>query len=403
MIPLICTLCLRGDKKSMIIKRQSYFLLVLLIFCLIGIGDVSAYYLNLDVPRQVQAGEKINVTGSTNIPPDTVTITFSAGSNVPIEYGSESIVFDERGDKTFNTSFETTGLLKGQYKIEAKGQNVHTYSAGSRSIRIVDIVDRSDELILSSPEIQQFDDKLDVDGYIRNFKENAIQLDLFLDNAHLFGPEFIPVDRHGDFSYDVPIYAAGEYSVQFSDYKGLIGTYSILVKERTVQTTETVKPVSTSTPLPLLTRDTTGTFIDSENTKEVSAVVSRDAPGYFLIIANATDIGVYTSPDVDWVIEYLTDDRTEPWKVNDRGRDGREEILLTVNPDDRIYVKVYPYSFTAIEDLTLYGTGVAEISSSWIAEEKFGSTSATPQTPSSLFILVAALGISACLILCRKR
>ncbi|MBN1167860.1 MAG: hypothetical protein JXA44_12145 [Methanospirillaceae archaeon] len=387
----------------MILKPQSYFLLISLIFCLVCIGDVSAYYLNLEVPRQVQAGDLINVTGSTNIPPDTVTITFSAGSNVPVEYGSFSIVFDERGDKTFNTSFETTGLLKGQYKIEAKGENVHTFSAGSRSIRIVDIVDRSDELILSSPDVQQFDDKLDVDGYIRNFKENAVQLDLFLDDAHLFGPEFIPVDRHGDFSYEVPIYAAGEYFVRFSDYKGLIGTYPILVKERTVQTTETVKPVSTSTPLPLLTRDTTSPLIDSENTKEVSAVVSRDAPGYFLVIAGAPDVAVFTSEGADWVMEYLTDDRTEPWKVNDRGRDGREEILLEVNPDDRIYVKVYPYSFTAIDDLILYGTNVAEISSSWIAEEKFGSGSATPQTPSSIFILVAALGIPVCLILRRKR
>lgn len=387
----------------MILKKPVFLLLVILILCFGITWNVSAYYMNIDVPREVHVGDVINVTGMTNIPPDSINIIFSETRNIPIERGKETIILSDKGDKSFNTSFETTDLVKGQYKIEVIGNTIHAYSGGSRSIRIINLVDRSDEVILTSPDSQQFDGELDIEGYIRDFTENAVQIDLFLDGNPVFGPEFIPVNKQGDFSYDIPIFSAGPYTIRFTDYNGMIGSYPILVKEQIVTSLQTVKPISTSTPLPLMTRTLIDTAFDPDNALQVSAKVSRDAPGYFLITANETNVLIQTSSGVDWVMEYITDDRTDSWKVNDKGRDGTEDISLTVNPDDRIYVKVYPYSFTAMEDITLFAQNAKDIGVSSIAAEKFGSPGTTPGSPLPIVVVIAALGLAMTLICKREQ
>jgi len=385
------------------LNKTAYILLLLIILCLAGVAHVSAYYMNIDLPREVRVGEPINVTGMTNIPPDTINVVFSETMNAPIEHGKVTIILSEKGDKSFNASFDTTGLTKGQYKIEVIGNTIHNFSGGSRSIRIINLVDRSDEVILTSPDTQQFDGELDIEGYIRDFTENAVQVDLFLDGKQVFGPEFVPVDKQKDFSYDIPIYSPGSYSVQFTDYQGVIGSYPVIIKEQKVQPAGTVKPIVTSTPLPLITRSQAGTTFDPEKTVQATATVSRDKPGYFVITANETGVLIQTSTGVDWVMEYITDDETKAWKVNDRGRDGAEEISLDAKPDDRIYVKVYPYSYTAVDELTLSAQNARDISISSIAAEKLRSPGATPGSPLPVSVVLAALGLAVLVFVKRER
>lgn len=138
---------------------QSAMALVLLILMC---GPVSAYYLSIDAPAQVKVGEPILVTGSTNTPPpDKIDIVFSHSLNVPIEIERKSIQITEKGDVTFNVTFKTDGLEKGNYKVEGLSQSQRDFSAGSRSIRVVKLIDRSDMITFTSPTWQEFEKTLD--------------------------------------------------------------------------------------------------------------------------------------------------------------------------------------------------------------------------------------------------
>ena len=121
-------------------------------------GPVSAYYLSIEAPAQVKVGESILVTGSTNTPPpDKIDIVFSHSLNVPLEIDRQSIQITEKGDTFFNVTFKTDGLDKGNYKIEGLSQSQRVFSAGSRSIRVVKLIDRSDMITITSPTWQEFE------------------------------------------------------------------------------------------------------------------------------------------------------------------------------------------------------------------------------------------------------
>ncbi|NLD18727.1 MAG: hypothetical protein GX663_00550 [Clostridiales bacterium] len=68
-------------------------------------------------------------------------------------------------------TFDTNGLEKGNYKIEGLSQSQRAFSAGSRSIRVVKLIDRSDMITINSPTWQEFEKTLLIEAKISGYSE----------------------------------------------------------------------------------------------------------------------------------------------------------------------------------------------------------------------------------------
>ncbi|HWQ63857.1 MAG TPA: hypothetical protein VN429_05530, partial [Methanospirillum sp.] len=221
---------------------------VFLILVLFGTSTVSAYYLTLDAPGEVRVGQPITVTGTTNVPPpDKIDVVLSLSSNIPVEKDRQSVVITEKGDTSFNVTFQTTGYEKGNYKVEALSQTLRDFSAGSRNLRVVKLTDRSDIIRFSSPMFQDFDGTLKIETRIQGYEDNAIQIQVQKENTTVFGPESVPVSR-GLMKYELPIKEPGTYAITFNDSKGFIGTYPVQVGEEKAAATATPTSAETEAP-----------------------------------------------------------------------------------------------------------------------------------------------------------
>lgn len=385
---------------------QSGIVLVLLLFVC---GPVSAYYLSIDAPAQVKVGEPITVSGSTNTPPpDKIDIVLSHALNVPIEVGRQSIQITEKGDTTFNVTFTTEGLEKGNYKVEGLSQSQRDFSAGSRSIRVVKLIDRSDIITMTSPTWQEFEKVLLIEAKISGYKENAIQMEVTKGKDVIFGPESIPVSG-GKVSYELPIAEPGTYDVSFTDYDGFIGKYSIVSEEKDLyhltgkpDVTQHVEPVtSAKLPEPETTKvvvTTTPVSIQEKITgQSATAEVSRDNPGYFTVSTNKTPIIIQTSDNTDWVLEYKTTTEGAGIKVNEEMGNAHESVTISDSVHE-IYLKVYPYSFKASDKVTITGDTATSISLSDTAAKAFGvpprygsSETSGTETPLPIGIVLVSL------------
>lgn len=409
-----------------------------LILVLLGSGTVSAYYLSLEAPAEVRVGQPIEITGTTNIPPpDKIDIVLSHSINIPVEKGRHSIDITEKGDNSFNVTFNTTGLEKGNYKVEALSQTQRDFSAGSRNLRVVKLIDRSDIIRFSSPSFQDSSDTLLIEARIQGYEDQSIQMEVLFGDQAVFGPESIPVSR-GLVKYELPITEQGTYSVIFHDYKGYIGTYQIQVgggEARSEKTPEgkvtespTPKPVSTEeTPAPVATTQSPtpdSTQIPSStptseksspssvsegsgSTQKITTQVSRDSPAYFLISVKETPVTISTSAEDDWVLEYKSSADAAVVKVNDKMKNEAETATISGDTSE-IYVKVYPYSYKTSGEVTISASNAHSISLSDVATKAFGApprygekSAETTQSPAPLAGVV--LGICGALWCIRRR
>ena len=395
---------------------QSAMALVLLILMC---GPVSAYYLSIDAPAQVKVGEPILVTGSTNTPPpDKIDIVFSHSLNIPIEIERQSIQITEKGDTTFNVTFKTDGLEKGNYKVEGLSQSQRDFSAGSRSIRVVKIIDRSDMITFTSPTWQEFEKTLLIEAKISGYQENAIQMEVTKDHKNIFGPESIPVSG-GRVKYELPIQEPGTYEVSFTDYDGFIGKYSIVSEERDqyhltapIETSETASASAsepdiketvkaTATPTPITPEKITGITAEAE--------VSRDNPAFFVITTNKTSIIIQATGKTDLVFEYKTTQDGASVKVNEEMGTSPETVTITESVPE-IYLKVYPYSFKAAEKVTITADTANTIALSDTAAKAFGvppryggtSEQKGQETPVPIVLVLLSLVIGMSFFIKRK-
>lgn len=400
---------------------------VLLLLC----GPVSAYYLELEAPAQVKVGEPVNVTGTTNIPPpDKIDLVFSHSINIPVEIDRQSIQITEKGDNTFNATFSTVGLEKGNYKVEALSQTQRNFSGGSHSLRVIKLIDRSGLIRFTSPTWQEYDKTLQIDAKISGYTDNAIQMDVMKGDEVIFGPESIPVSR-GVIKYELPIEEPGTYNVSFTDYDGFIGKYTIVSEEKDNYTTETevlpVESIATGTPVPELssslgsiqTRATnepkpvsTENPVEKEKPKTISGISasaesSRDSPAYFLIATNETPITIQTSDNSDWVFEYKTSPESAPIKINDEMGDEAETVTIT-DSVSQIYLKAYPYSYKASEEVTIRSDKAQSVALSDDAAKafgvppKYGSEKKEKETPIPLWVVLTGL-VSSLFIFVKRR
>ena len=223
------------------------------------VGVASAYVLTIDCPSKLPVGAPLPVTGTTSFPVGTTfDLVFSSSgqtsnmiSSIPVTVGD---------DKSFNTVFETTGLKGGMYKVEAipRGEYQSKLSSDSMTIRVVELVDRSDMLHITSPVNQDIPNALLIEGYISKAGSSGVKLDVIGPLGKVFGPSYIATttrggNQDGYFSQYIPVNEPGNYDARFSDTTGYIGEKKFGVK-------------TLATPVPVVTSEETLLFTPTPTT-----------------------------------------------------------------------------------------------------------------------------------------
>jgi hypothetical protein len=352
---------------------------LLMLGLLFLIGSAAAYQVTISAPESVSVGKPLLVTGTTTYGIGTainVILYHQVTTNTEVQRKTGYVLTDG----TFRVVFDTTGLKKGTYKVEvtleAQGDSITT--------RLVQLIDRSDEIVLSSPQEQQFTGTLTVAGLAQGNQNSGIQVEV-TDPAgdRILGPQYIGTTSRGYFSVQVPIGKTGVYDVSFTDSKGFIGTKTVSVIGSVPAPTATVTATVT-TPAELL----------SAHTKS-----SRDAPAYFEVKAGSYRMNVYTSSDIDWMMEYI-DDRGVLHTVLSRTDLNPEEINVQ-GRGKTIYFKVYPLKYSDSGVVFLYADNAQSVKVSPTVPSVFG-TSPTPietqKSPASPALGIAAVGLAMVLI-----
>ena len=349
-----------------------------LLFC---IGCVSAYQVVIQAPDTLSVGEPLIVTGTT---------TFGIGTPIDVVLSYQLTTSTEimrkiayvMEDKTFRVVFDTTDLPTGMYKVE-----VPTNGMGdSVTMRLVNLVDRSDEIHLFSQTVQNFNGKLYIAGTLSKDTSSGVQIEVIgPDNTNIFGPLYINTNYQGSFSADIPITQPGDYEVSFTDANGYIGDRIITI----VSTNTTAAPPAVAAMASV--------FI-------AHAKASRDTPAYFVVQTDNKPFRVYTSSSVDWVVEYV-DPSGVLHMVNDQGELNPEVIRANGN-GKAVYFKVYPYKYSVTSNVFLYAENVNSVSVSPTVPAVFGATSSIPaqtqKSPVSAMTVLFALGCIVILIHHRK-
>jgi hypothetical protein len=227
--------------------------LVLILLCVSG---AQAYVLTISAPETLQAGAPLVVTGNTTFPVGTqFTMVFSFSQITTSEVSRRIVVVGDT--KSFIVPFETTGLPGGQYKVEAElTRDLESkLSSGSVTSRVVQLIDRSGEVHITSPLNQTLGDALFIEAYISDAGEKAIEIGVTGPNGLVFGPRYIstttqPGKTDGYIVKRVAVTDIGNYYVQFADAEGYIGTYKFTVSE----------PIPATSATPVITTEVPGTI-----------------------------------------------------------------------------------------------------------------------------------------------
>lgn len=342
------------------------------VFLFLLAGSAAAYELSIDAPTTIQKGMPLVVNGTSNLPSGiSVDVVLSRSEYTLEEINRTTVTL--QATKDFYVIFDTKDLAKGQYKVEVPGISGYSFLGDSTTIRIVQIIDRSEEITIKSPRTQEMNGKLEVRGVIPVQKNSGVQIQVIgPENEVVFGPEYISTSSDGSFSREIQIDGPGTYEVSFSDSKGYIGTYDFLV---------TPPPELTTIPTPT---EPAGMSITA------TSQASSDHPAYFVITGTANEVKVSTSPGIDWVIEY-PDAYGVIRKVNNRGQVDSEEVTIPAG-GTTIYLKVYPYRFSDKGEVTIFTEGAERIGIASEVPPAFApTTSPTPKSPFPAVLVILAL------------
>jgi hypothetical protein len=347
--------------------KKIVLILVGLLFC---IGCASAAQIFIEAPDTLTIGKPLIVTGTT---------TFGVGTPIDVVLYYQLTTSTEvkrkiayvGSDKSFRVVFDTTDLQKGMYKVEVPANGLGDSSV---PMRLVNLVDRSDEISISSSLTQTYNGKLYVAGTLSTDTNSGVQIEVIgPDNTIIFGPSYINTNYQGALSIDIPVTQTGDYEVSFTDANGYIGNriFSVVSNEATF---------ATETPVTTLS-------VISAHGK-----ASRETPVYFVVRPGSGSFRVYTSSSIDWVIEYM-DEKGVLHMVNDHGELNPEEITVT-GKGKPVYFKVYPYKYSVTSEAFLYVENANSVSVSRTVPTVFGTTASTPvetqQSPVSVIPCIIA-------------
>lgn len=357
---------------------------LLLALCLVGAG--SAYLINFNAPDTIMVGEPFVVTGTSTLPPGFSTeVIFYTMKPTAREIARKTITIQEGG--RWVLIYNTEDLTEGTYKFEIQEKSAwednkyvrYEFGSSSDTLWIFDVIDRSDDLTITSSLTQKYSGFLDVSGSIQGHGDKGVQITVENSTGTVFGPVYIPTDPEGGFSVKIPISGGGRFIVTFKDTRGFIGT-----KTFTVVGDMPPSPESTSKPpLPQIS---------------ASAGSSRDAPAYFVVDTVPGEVTITTSTGVDWVLEYIGED-TIQYTVNEEGTVNPERAMFQADGGE-VYVKVYPVAYTITETVMVYAQGAEDVREDPSAAIPFGETpreTPTAETPLPLILPILAV-LTLCLV-----
>jgi len=358
--------------------------MVALICLVFAIGMAQAYELTIDAPTTLQRGMPLIVNGTSNIPPGTsVEVILSKSGYTLEEIAREMVTL--QANQEFSVVFDTIDLSRGIYKVEVPPISGYRYLGNSVTLRVIEMIDRSDELRFSAPLVQEMDGTLDVRGSIFGLKSSGVRIEATGPGQDIvFGPDYVSTKSDGSFQVEIPITDTGQYNVSFTDSKGYIGRVSVTVFEvpEPMTVTATAQPT-----LPVMS---------------ATGYASRDEPAVFSVQTGSEEVRVFTSSGIDWVMEY-TDSSGAVQKVNVKGENEGEEILIDGN-GEVLTVTVYPYKYSTSGDVTLFAQGASSVSAA--AEQPPGTTGVgsaiTKSAPLPLFAVIIAVFVVSFLLLRRR-
>ena len=322
-------------------------------------GVSSAYSVMIEAPDTLAVGKPLIVTGTTTLgigTPIDVVLYFQLTTNTEVQ---RKIVYIQ-SDRTFQTFFDTTGLKKGTYKVEVPVNG----GGDSVTMRVVHLVDRTDEIFLASPATQNLKTTMYVAGTISGDENSGVQIEVIgPEGSPVFGPKYINTNFLGDFSTDIPITEPGDYEISFTDAKGYIGVRTVTILSESNQPSSIV---TTANPISVVS---------------AHAPASRDKPAYFLVKRGSRPVRIYTSTSINWVLEYV-DDNGDLLTVNNMGEINPEKIDLP-GKVGTTYVKAYPYSSTANGVVFIYAENALSVTVSPTVPVPFATEPAPSSTKKS--------------------
>ncbi len=349
-------------------------LLMLGLFFLSGFG--SAYRVNIDAPDTLPIGKPLIVNGTTTFgigTPIDIVLYYQLTTTTEIK---RKIVYVQ-SDSTFRAVFDTTGLKTGMYKVEVPTSG----NGDSTTMRVVYLVDRSDDIHLASSSTQNFNGRIIISGSIKGDENSGVQIEVIgPDNFVVFGPRYINTNYQGTFTTEVPITEPGEFEVSFTDARGYVGKRIITVNGQ---------QSLTSAPTPA----TTTVSVVSAHTKS-----SRNNPAYFAIKTGFGQVTIHTSSSIDWVIEYI-DENGVIQLVNGQGEQYPEQIQLQ-GKGKTLYIKVFPVKYSVNSEVFIYAENALSVVALTSVPEPFAAsvqttdTTTTPSSPIYPVLVVIALGIA---------
>ena len=213
--------------------RSAFFFLLCLLFL---VGSAQAYVLIISAPAEIRAGVPLEISGTTTFPVGTVfdLVIYRLQPTTPEEVGRKIIVVDE--SKSFQESFPTSGLLSGDYKVEATFLTDPGSKLGSDSVttKVFRITDRSGEIVLTVPHDQVLGEALRIEGYIPKAGVTTITLKVSGPQGAVLPPQDIRTTTRtgkdeGYFSRTIPVAERGNYYVDFYDIRGFMTTVKFMV------------------------------------------------------------------------------------------------------------------------------------------------------------------------------
>jgi hypothetical protein len=370
-----------SDRKPLFF-RAAFVVLFCLILCA---GLVQAYELTIDAPAKIQRGMPLVVNGTSNIPPGiSIDIILTKSGYTTEEVARETVTL--QANQNFSVVFDTADLTKGIYKVEVPAISGYRYLGNSTTLRVVEIIDRSDELNIRSLKTQEMNGELSIEGAILAARNAGVQIEVVgPGDVVVYGPEYVSAGADGGFAVDVPIEKAGVYNVSFTDSKGYVGVVSFTVIDIPEPTTV---PTTIPTTKPILS---------------ATATASRDNPAYFAVQTGSGNVRVFTSPGIDWVIEY-TDESGTLHKINAKGETEGEETEIQ-GTGNVILFTVYPYRYSATGTVTFSAEGATQVTTGQEpAGTSSGPTTLLPESaPLPVIVVIIAVIGTAALLLIRRR
>ncbi|MBN1432803.1 MAG: hypothetical protein JW931_08525 [Methanomicrobiaceae archaeon] len=335
-------------------KRIAFVLLIMAAIT----ASASAYIFTFEVPSTVNKGEDIYLEGTSNFPAGTtLKLALYQQTGTINELERNTIIIQDEG--YWSTNFDTSELPTGTYKIGVPTEYTTNFGSSSVFYQMFEIIDRTSEIRITSPLVQEYNGKLAITG--RSTTRGDAGVELLVEGPYgiVFPRQWISTDSSGNFNEDILIENDGLFEAFFYDNKGLVSKVDFEVTPGVMTPQQTTSPSASPT-------GSTVTVMQAQ------AFSSAESPAYFSVKTKPGILDIYTSSGKNWVVCYVGEDLVE-FTVDSHNDNSAEKVTIPVE-GGTVYVKVYPADESESGYVTLYAEGASSITVSNDAREFFSDS-----------------------------